>query len=583
MKKKRNTAVAKKHFNDLLIPIILILCFMPFVVYLAEYDYGYSEYLWHSDNSILLDFYTYYRGIIFQVIAFFMVVILAFRLPLYKEDTKSWKIFYPLVGYCVLVILSSIFSDNPKASWLGNFCTLEGTFVLIGYCLAAFYTYQIMKEQDYGTVICAIQVMFVPMSIVGWFQVFKHDLLNYEWVQKLVMPNYLFEEYGGTVEDVFTGNNVFLTLYNPNFAAVFLVLFSCVFLVLAVYAENWKKRVINGVLLLDALILCWFTYTRAALVALAVVLIVFALCLIKEHKKLLLVVLSAAVVLFVVFFIVDWANGGKFINRLVDTQKDTGLESMLTTERGVEITYEGNAYILTFSEDSKSICLTDVAGNEIATEFTASEEMILPFGQDSYATVIEWDGYNTILMLLENTTLQFIEEGGMYYYYTDWGKIDSMTEINHVDFGGLESLGSGRVYIWSRILPILKNYILIGSGPDTFAEEYPQNDYVGKIIYAENPGRIMERAHNDYLMRWVQTGLLSLVCLLVFYGLFIKKCFGFYKNTSKNSESSQLGMGCFLGCVGYLVCCLFSDSTLYTTPIFYVFIGLALAAAYKTE
>lgn len=321
----------KRYFNDLLLPIILILCFMPFVVYLAEYDYGYSEYLWHSDNSILQDFYTYYRGIFFQVIAFFMVVILAFRLPLYKEDTKEWKIFYPLVGYCVFVLLSSIFSDNPKASWLGNFCTLEGAFVLIGYCLAAFYTYQIMKEQDYGTVIRAIQVMFVPMSIVGWFQVFKHDLLNYEWVQKLVMPNYLFEEYGGTVEDVFTGNNVFLTLYNPNFAAVFLVMFSCVFLVLAVYAENWKKRVINGVLLLDALILCWFTYTRAALVALTVVLIVFALSLIKEHKKMLLVVLPSVVVLFVLLLIVDWTNGGKFINRLVDTQKDTGLESMLTT------------------------------------------------------------------------------------------------------------------------------------------------------------------------------------------------------------------------------------------------------------
>ena len=583
MKKKRNTTTPKKHFNDLLLPIILILCLLPFVAYLAEYDYGYSEYLWHSDNSILLDFYTYYRGIIFQVIAFFIVVILAFRLPLYKEDTKDWKLFYPLMGYCVFVLLSSIFSDNPKASWLGNFCTLEGTFVLIGYCLAAFYTYQIMKEQDYGTVIHAIQIMFVPMSIVGWFQVFKHDLLNYEWVQKLVMPSYYYEEYAGTVEDVFTGNNVFLTLYNPNFAAVFLVMFSCVFLVLAVYAENWKKRLINGIFLLDALILCWFTYTRAALVALAVVLVVFALCLIKEHKKLLLVVFPLVVLLFVVLLIGDWVNGGKFINRLVDTQKDTGLESMLTTERGVEITYEGEEYVLAFSKDAEELCLMDSKGNEIITEITDIGEMILPFAEDAYATVIDWDDYKTILMYLENTTLQFIQEDGMYYYYTDWGKIDSMTEIAHVDFGGLESLGSGRVYIWSRILPILKNYIFIGSGPDTFAEQYPQNDYVGKMIYAEYSGRIMERAHNDYLMRWVQTGLLSLVCLLVFYGLFIKKCFGFYKMSSKKSESSQLGMGCFLGCIGYLVCCLFSDSTLYTTPIFYVFIGLALAAAYKTE
>lgn len=577
-------AKEKKHFNDLLLPIILILCIMPFVVYMAEYDYGYSEYLWHSDNSILQDFYTYYRSIFFLVVVFFLVVILAFRLALYKEDTKDYKIFFPLVGYGFFVLLSSIFSINPKASWLGNFVDLEGFFVLLGYCLTAFYTYQIMKKQDYQTIIKAIQIMFLPMSIVGWFQVFKHDLLNYEWVQRIVMSDYFFSEYGGTVEDVFTGNNVFLTLYNPNFAATFLVMFSCVFFVFTIYAKDFKERILNGILLLNALILCWFTYTRAALVAIAIVLIVFAIFQIQKHNKAILkVMIPSALALFAFLFILDFATGGKYIGRLIDTQKSTGLTSILTTERGVEITYEGETYILGFAEDNASVLLTDDAGNELSVTYTESGDMELPFAKDAYATIIDWDSYPTLLVLLENTTLQFIEDDGTYYYYTDWGKIDSMTEIPHVDFHGLESLGSGRVYIWSRILPILKNYIFIGSGPDTFAEAYPQNDYVGKMIYAENPGRIMERAHNDYLMRWVQTGLLSLICLLVFYGLFFKKCFAFYKDNSMDCDSSKLGLGCLLGCIGYLVCCLFSDSTLYTTPVFFVFIGLALAAAYKEE
>lgn len=41
---------------------------------------------------------------------------------------------------------------------------------------------------------------------------------------------------------------------------------------------------------------------------------------------------------------------------------------------------------------------------------------------------------------------------------------------------------------------MLKHDILKGSGPDTFAEVFPQNDYAGKMIYAESTGRIMERA-----------------------------------------------------------------------------------------
>ena len=89
----------------------------------------------------------------------------------------------------------------------------------------------------------------------------------------------------------------------------------------------------------------------------------------------------------------------------------------------------------------------------------------------------------------------------------------------------------------------------------------------------------MEGAHNAYLMHWVQTGLLSLIALLVFYGIFMKKCFQYYRDCGLDTMRDKLGFGCFLGCIGYLVCSFFSDSTLYTTPIFYVFAGIALAAA----
>lgn len=580
-KQKKNI---KQPFNDLLLPIIVTLCILPFTVYLAEYDYGFSQYAWHSDYSIIQDFYTYYRQIFFLVIAAIMLIILAFRLPLYKEHTKDFKIFYPLIGYSILVLLSSAFSINYEASWLGNGVSLETAFVLIGYCLVAFYTYQIMTRNDYQTILRGIYIMFIPMSIVGWFQVFKHDLLNYEWVQKIVMSEALFDEYGGTVEDLFSGNNVFLTLYNPNFAAVFLVMFICVFFVLMIYSTDRKSRIINGIFLLDALILCWFTYTRAALVGLAVAFIAFIFCIRKSQKMgMLKLIIPAIILLFAGFFVYDFATGGKYINRFIDAEKDASLESILTTERGVEITYKDELYILSLSEDQTSLTLKDASETEITTEYTADDEMILPFADEAYAIALDWDGMSSIVILLEDTTLQFIVEDGMYYYYTDWGKIDSMTAIPHVDFNGLESLGSGRVYIWSRILPMLTDYIFIGSGPDTFTEAYPQNDYVGKLIYGETTARVIERAHNDYLMRWVQTGLLSLVCLLVFYGCFMKKCFHFYKQDAMDTTSGKLGFGCFLGCIGYLACCCFSDSTLYTTPTFYVFIGLALAAADKTN
>lgn len=563
MMKTKNTGKKKKqHFNDLLLPIVAVLCIMPFTVYLAEYDYGYSGYLWHSDNSIMQEFYAYYRSIFFLVILFFVVVVLAFRLAIDRENMKPAKLFWPLLAYSVFAFLSSVCSANRTAAFRGNYVSFQGFFVLAGYCLMAYYTYETMRrESDYKSIMHAVMVMFVPMSIIGWLQVGKLDLLNLEWVQKMLMPDALYEIYGGIVEDTFTGNNVFLTLYNPNYAAIFLVMFSCVFLIQFLTAQEKREKMIAAVFLADALLLCWFTYTRAALAAFAVTVVLLIVIMGKTRggKPVFYTVLSGTA-LFVLLFVVDAAIfDGKFVGRMIDEPKSDKLESVLTTENGVEIIYDGTSCVLT---------IDDAAAGEIG----------LPFSGECYADLLDWDGEELLIVQLDDISLQFVKREDGYYYYMEWGKADRMAEIPAADFHGYEYLGSGRLYIWSRVLPMLKDYLFLGSGPDTFAEVFPQNDYIGKAVYAENPGRIMEGAHNDYLMRWVQTGFLSLLALLIFYGIFLKKCFTYYRKCRLDTMQERLGFGCFLGCVGYLVCSFFSDGMLYTTPIFYVFAGIALAA-----
>ena len=111
-------------------------------------------------------------------------------------------------------------------------------------------------------------------------------------------------------------------------------------------------------------------------------------------------------------------------------------------------------------------------------------------------------------------------------------KETQLTDIPKVDAGGKEYLGSGRIYIWSRTPANLKKYIVAGSGPDTFAEVFPQNDYVGKAIYANNPARVIEKPHNDYLMQWVQNGFLALVAMIAFYVLLLKNVERFITNVS---------------------------------------------------
>ena len=586
LKKDRgNKRSEAEHFNDLLLPVILTLCVLPFVVYLAEYDYGFGGYLWHSDNSVTQNFYNYYRERFFLVVAAFAVIILIFRLGLYKDRTKPLRIFLPFAVYSGFVILSAVFSGNPKASWFGGFVGMQGAFTLIGYGVLAFYAYQIFEqERDYRSVMRAVLVMFTLMSVAGLFQIAKHDLLNYEWMQRLTMSDALYAEYGGTVEDLFTGNNVFLTLYNPNFAAVFLVMFAALFAVFFVTAQGKKECVLYGVYLADALVLCWFTYTRAALVALAIILLLLILIRSgaeknRQGRRSFGILLVGIVAVMAVLFLIDALGSGKYTGRLIDKKKDNRLESIVTTEAGVTVTYDGTPY--RFTVENKTVEAFDATGAEIALTQTADGDYVTPFSEKCFVNALEWDGQEELIFLFNDYTLVFIKQPDSYYYATEWGKEDLMTEISHVDFHGLEYLGSGRVYIWSRVLPMLPRYLLVGSGPDTFAEVFPQNDYVGKMIYSKSTARIVEGAHNEYLMCWVQTGFLSLVSLLVFYVLFFRQTVPYFRHCELLSVKNKLGLGCLLGCAGYLVCCFFNDGTLYTTPVFYVFLGIALAASCK--
>lgn len=130
------------------------------------------------------------------------------------------------------------------------------------------------------------------------------------------------------------------------------------------------------------------------------------------------------------------------------------------------------------------------------------------------------------------------------------------------------------VYMWH---PSIRNT----SGKDEVAELY--KSYVGKAIYANNPARVIEKPHNDYLMQWVQNGFLALVAMIAFYVLLLKKCGTFYYKRELSDIKTRLGLGCYLGCICYMAGSLFNDSTLYTTPVFWIFAGIALGSAYEVE
>ena len=263
-----------------------------------------------------------------------------------KGENKSLRPFIPLGIYLIMATISAFLGINPKASFMGNYVSLQGVIVLLGYGIIAFYTYQIMdKKRDYTTIYTAIKISFLVISVIGWLQVLSIDIMKMEPVQKLLMNSEDYASYGGEVYNAFNGNNVFLTLFNPNYAAMYLVMMAAVFTSYLILSENKAKRIEAGILLLDALILTWFTYTRAALVA-VVVLGIMAIILMYKckdnrpiNKKILITVVSICVVIVLGLVAVDInVFDARFIGRLVD--KDNGkLTDLRVNDDKILITY----------------------------------------------------------------------------------------------------------------------------------------------------------------------------------------------------------------------------------------------------
>lgn len=331
------------------------------------------------------------------------------------------------------------------------------------------------------------------------------------------------------------------------------------------------------------------TYSRATLVAILFIGLQFGYFYRKKlisYRKPLIVFTSLIIILFIG---VDSFSGFRFLNKISATfstlsQKvsNNSLEEIITQKDNITFRYKGEILNVAFDNvDSKdkSLSFTDSTGSDLTSSYNKEKSTlsIKPFQDISFAIEIRND-ITYLVATIEETKWNFLfsEETG-YLYENDFGKLDQLTSISQVGFKNHENIASGRGYIWSRSLPLLKNTILIGSGPDTFSLLFPQTDYVGKANNCKTPYTFIEKPHSLYLMIGIQTGLVSLIAFLVFCICYSIDSIKRYKNCNFTTSSQRIGFGCFLAVTCYLICGIFNDSSLQTSPIFWVLLGLGIA------
>ena len=60
----------------------------------------------------------------------------------------------------------------------------------------------------------------------------------------------------------------------------------------------------------------------------------------------------------------------------------------------------------------------------------------------------------------------FVYDNNEWKYYTPYGKLIKLKEVEHFGFKNSENIANRRGYIWSRTIPLMKTYWFKGIGPN---------------------------------------------------------------------------------------------------------------------
>lgn len=578
-KKYSSTHTDYKTSSIYLIPIILIISVIPLIMREHKFSANLSQFNWYPTLDTVYDYFLYYKSFFFIIISVLLFIILAYHYFLHRKNLKVTPALVPIGIYAVLAILSSVFSEYSYFSYHGMSEQFESLFVVLGYCLTVFYTYNFVNsEDDTKKVIKWWMISITVISLIGLTQFFGFDIFSTTIGKKLISPN--------NITFNFAKHTVYSTLYNPNYVGFYTALAFPIIFIFGLFSKSIKQRIIYVWILL-ALVLCMFgSGSRNGVISLAIsfifILILFRKTLLK-HWKLLI---SGIMLVLIAFAITNAINNNSLVNRLKDMVNihadEKALVDIKANDDSVEVNYNNNllfvtikleadnTYAFTFADSNNTIVqsVLDQSNNYILQDSRFPNFSVTPClinDKLSFAICID----NNVWYFTNQTT------DGTYYYINQYGKLDKIIKADSAIFTGYESL-AGRGYIWSRTIPLLKDYILLGSGADTYALAFPQQDYVNLYNYGLG-NQILTKPHSMYLQTGVQTGVLSLVALLVFYGMYFVSSIRLYLRSNFDTYLSQAGVAIFVGTIGYMVSGIANDSTITVAPVFWVLIGLGLA------
>jgi hypothetical protein len=544
------------------------------------------------------DYFSYYKANLILIATVLSVLAVYRKFLVKKPILKQYSIFILLAIFGACNILSALFSGFMRLSFIGAPDRYEGANIWVAYCVIAFCTAILIDQEDrLKAIVNAFLFSIFGVCVIGGLQAFGLNLLSSK-VGRILITLFSAEH------DIHMGldSRIYSTLYNANVMGTFTAMAFVMELTLMIFEENKRRKI--GLSLLSALVflnlLC--NYSRlaylGAIVGSVIIIIIGYKTIIKHpiHSIMMLVTYLSIAICINIYS--DGMLSGRVYSLVyeastVNNEKDD-LEDIVMDKEAIKLVFSDQEFNMVYNTQTQRLDFFDKNNMPIAYIYDKETSEVI-FEQQDYKEYQLFFRDNGVINLTARgfkMTFRYIED---HFVFADTNRLidykaEDISYRAEKWFFGLDisdQAGSGRGYIWSRTVPLLKKAMFLGYGPDTFALHFPQQDYVAKLKTRGIGLSIVDKPHNMYLQIAMGSGVISLVVFLIFVGIYtitlFLSCVRYFNKNNHYNCYAIVALMSLSAVIAYLVSTLFNDSTVSTAGYFWVMIGLGIVCTIKMQ
>lgn len=583
-----------------LLPIIMFCIGIVAVMRVQFYYEVVDNYFWHTGDDYMVNYKLRIKMLTIIFCGIVSLIILFGRIFFRKFTFKWTSMYIPLFIYSVFVFLSFVFSGYHKASFFGWTYGWETTPVLLCYVIMFFYIVNTVNStRDLKIIIYPTALISCVLSLIGIFQKVGILLGESVFFQKVFVQNKELHEGLSSWDkiDLAASNNLVeyrlfpteiftQTLDNPTPVGHYSLILLPVFIMMFFYEKRIRYKFLFLITSTLLIINIFFSNSMGVYFGLFIVFLTFCILYRKNFSKwaknnfVLSIIIVIGIIIAGTQVVGELSNTFDNIKNENVQVKENKFDYFITNDNSIEFSYNQKVAFITI-RDSKIEVKTK--NNEVVKSKYNDDDKLYTF-DNSFKGVniqlIESDEKITkfdIYIDNEEKRWSFINKKNEFFHINWQGTRVKLDNTPHIGFENNPDFGTGRGYIWSRVIPMLDDYLLTGVGSGVFPLEFPQNDYVGKYNAGMEESLIVVTAHNIFAGTIINTGVPSLLAWLVFIIMFIGVNIKYLNNRILSSMEDFVQAGIFLGIVGSLMTMLLNEDGIRTMPTFYAFAAICVA------